>query len=67
MVAALSIGEFQISNLIAGFRYRNYPIVLPQAFYGARMACAATVAARPRRARDARVHQHHATPEVNQP
>jgi putative spermidine/putrescine transport system permease protein len=35
MVAALSIGEFQISNLIAGFRYRNYPIVLPQAFYGA--------------------------------
>ena len=44
MVAALSIGEFQISNLIAGFRYRNYPIVLLQAFYGASgMACAATV------------------------
>ncbi|MBR7989378.1 ABC transporter permease subunit [Burkholderia cenocepacia] len=44
MVAALSIGEFQISNLIAGFRYRNYPIVLLQAFYGATgMACAATV------------------------
>lgn len=44
MVAALSIGEFQISNLIAGFRYRNYPVVLLQAFYGATgMACAATV------------------------
>jgi putative spermidine/putrescine transport system permease protein len=44
MVAALSIGEFQISNLIAGFRYRNYPVVLLQAFYGASgMACAATV------------------------
>ncbi|KWO64975.1 ABC transporter permease, partial [Burkholderia ubonensis] len=44
MVAALSIGEFQVSNLIAGFRYRNYPIVLLQAFYGASgMACAATV------------------------
>ena len=28
MVAALSIGEFQVSNLIAGFRYRNYPMVL---------------------------------------
>jgi putative spermidine/putrescine transport system permease protein len=44
MVAALSIGEFQISNLIAGFRYRNYPVVLLQAFYGATgMACAATM------------------------
>jgi len=44
MVSALSIGEFQVSNLIAGFRYRNYPIVLLQAFYGATgMACAATV------------------------
>lgn len=44
MVAALSIGEFQISNLIAGFRYRNYPVVLLQAFYGASgFACAATV------------------------
>jgi putative spermidine/putrescine transport system permease protein len=44
MVAALSIGEFQVSNLIAGFRYRNYPIVLLQAFYGATgVACAATV------------------------
>ncbi len=44
MVAALSIGEFQISNLIAGFRYRNYPVVLLQAFYGATgFACAATV------------------------
>ncbi|MFL9856340.1 ABC transporter permease subunit [Paraburkholderia madseniana] len=44
MVAALSIGEFQVSNLIAGFRYRNFPVVLLQAFYGATgMACAATV------------------------
>lgn len=44
MVAALSIGEFQVSNLIAGFRYRNYPVVLLQAFYGASgMACAASV------------------------
>ncbi|WP_347556631.1 ABC transporter permease subunit [Robbsia sp. KACC 23696] len=44
MVAALSIGEFQVSNLIAGFRYRNYPVVLLQAFYGATgVACAATV------------------------
>ena len=44
MVAALSIGEFQVSNLIAGFRYRNYPVVLLQAFYGATgLACAATV------------------------
>jgi len=44
MVSALSIGEFQVSNLIAGFRYRNYPVVLLQAFYGATgMACAATV------------------------
>lgn len=44
MVAALSIGEFQVSNLITGFRYRNYPVVLLQAFYGATgMACAATV------------------------
>lgn len=44
MVSALSIGEFQISNLIAGFRYRNFPIVLLQAFYGASgLACAATV------------------------
>ncbi|TAM07547.1 MAG: ABC transporter permease subunit [Paraburkholderia sp.] len=44
MVAALSIGEFQISNLIASFRYRNYPVVLLQAFYGASgFACAASV------------------------
>ncbi|PMS37310.1 putative spermidine/putrescine transport system permease protein [Trinickia symbiotica] len=44
MVSALSIGEFQISNLIAGFRYRNFPVVLLQAFYGASgLACAATV------------------------
>ncbi|MCC7276262.1 MAG: ABC transporter permease, partial [Alphaproteobacteria bacterium] len=44
MVAALSIGEFQISNLIAGFLSRPYPVVLLQAFYGATgFACAATV------------------------
>ena len=43
-VAALSIGEFQLSNLIAGFLSRTYPIVLLQAFYGATgLACAATV------------------------
>lgn len=44
MVAALSIGEFQLSNLVAGFLDRTYPIVLLQAFYGATgFACAATV------------------------
>lgn len=44
MVAAISIGEFQISNLVAGFLNRTYPIVLLQAFYGATgFACAATV------------------------
>jgi len=43
-VAALSIGEFQFSNLVAGFLNRTYPIVLLQAFYGATgAACAATV------------------------
>jgi putative spermidine/putrescine transport system permease protein len=43
-VAALSIGEFQLSNLVAGFLTRTYPIVLLQAFYGATgFACAATV------------------------
>jgi putative spermidine/putrescine transport system permease protein len=43
-VAAISIGEFQISNLVAGFLNRTYPVVLLQAFYGATgFACAATV------------------------
>ena len=43
-VAALSIGEFQLSNLVAGFLSRPYPVVLLQAFYGATgFACAATV------------------------
>ncbi|OYD25257.1 ABC transporter permease [Oceanimonas baumannii] len=43
-VAAISIGEFQLSNLIAGFMSRTYPVVLLQAFYGAAgFACAATV------------------------
>lgn len=43
-VAALSIGEFQLSNLVAGFANRTYPVVLLQAFYGATgFACAATV------------------------
>jgi putative spermidine/putrescine transport system permease protein len=44
MVAALSTGEFQVSNLIASFQNRTYPVVLLQAFYGATgFACAATV------------------------
>jgi len=44
MVAALSVGEFQLSNLIAGFLGRPYPVVLLQAFYGATgFASAATV------------------------
>lgn len=44
MVAAISIGEFQLSNLVAGFLSRTYPVVLLQAFYGATgFACAATV------------------------
>lgn len=43
-VSAISIGEFQISNLIAGFLTRTYPVTLLQAFYGATgFACAATV------------------------
>ncbi len=43
-VAAISIGEFQLSNLVAGFLNRPYPVVLLQAFYGATgFACAATV------------------------
>lgn len=43
-VAALSIGEFQLSNLIAGFLDRTYPVLLLQAFYGAAgFACAATM------------------------
>jgi len=43
-VAALSIGEFQLSNLIAGFLNRTYPVVLLQSFYNATgFACAATV------------------------
>ncbi len=43
-VAAISIGEFQLSNLVAGFLSRTYPVVLLQAFYGATgFACAATV------------------------
>ena len=44
VVAALSIGEFQFSNLVSGFLNRTYPVVLLQAFYGATgFACAATV------------------------
>ena len=44
IVAALSIGEFQLSNIVAGFLSRTYPVVLLQAFYGATgFACAATV------------------------
>jgi putative spermidine/putrescine transport system permease protein len=44
IVAAISIGEFQLSNLVSGFLNRTYPVVLLQAFYGATgFACAATV------------------------
>ncbi len=44
MVSAISIGEFQLSNLVSGFLTRTYPVVLLQAFYGATgFACAATV------------------------
>jgi len=44
MVAAISIGEFGLSNLLTGFQNRTYPVVLLQAFYGATgFACAATV------------------------
>ncbi len=44
MVAAISIGEFQLSNLVSGFLTRTYPVVLLQAFYGATgFACASTV------------------------
>lgn len=44
MVAALSVGEFQLSNLLVSFQNRTYPVVLLQAFYGATgFACAATV------------------------
>jgi putative spermidine/putrescine transport system permease protein len=43
-VAAISLGEFQLSNLVAGFLNRTYPVLLLQAFYGATgFACAATV------------------------
>ncbi|BCP52289.1 ABC transporter permease [Kaistia sp. 32K] len=43
-VAGLSIGEFQLSNLVSGFLSRTYPVVLLQAFYGATgFACAATL------------------------
>ncbi|MCF8480251.1 MAG: ABC transporter permease subunit [Rhodospirillum sp.] len=44
LVTAISIGEFQVSNLVSGFLNRTYPVVLLQAFYGATgLACAATV------------------------
>lgn len=44
LVATLSIGEFQLTNIIAGFMTRTYPVVLLQAFYGATgFACAGTV------------------------
>jgi putative spermidine/putrescine transport system permease protein len=44
LVATLSIGEFQLTNIIAGFLTRTYPIVLLQAFYGATgFACAGTI------------------------
>lgn len=44
MVAARSIGEFQLSNLVSGFLARPYPVVLLQAFYGSTgFACAGTM------------------------
>lgn len=44
MVAAISVGEFGLSNLLVSFQNRTYPIVLLQAFYGATgFACSATV------------------------
>jgi len=44
MVAAISVGEFGLSNLLVSFQNRTYPVVLLQAFYGATgFACAATV------------------------
>ena len=44
MVAAISVGEFGLSNLLTSFQNRTYPIVLLQAFYGTTgFACAATV------------------------
>ena len=43
-VAALSIGEFELSNLISGFMTQPYPVVLIQAFYRTTgFACAATL------------------------
>ncbi len=43
-VTALTIGEFQLANLVSGFLSRPFPVVLLQAFYGAAgFACAATV------------------------
>jgi putative spermidine/putrescine transport system permease protein len=44
MVAAISVGEFGLSNLLTSFQNRTYPVVLLQAFYGATgFACAASV------------------------
>jgi putative spermidine/putrescine transport system permease protein len=44
MVAAISVGEFGLSNLLTSFQSRTYPVVLWQASYGATgFACAATV------------------------
>jgi putative spermidine/putrescine transport system permease protein len=44
MVAAISVGEFGLSNLLTSFANRTYPVVLLQAFYGATgFACAASV------------------------
>jgi putative spermidine/putrescine transport system permease protein len=44
MVAAISVGEFSLSNLLTSFQNRTYPVVLLQAFYGSTgFACAATV------------------------
>lgn len=44
MVVAISVGEFNVTNLLVSFRHRTYPVLLLQAFYNATgFACAATV------------------------
>ncbi len=44
LCCALSVGEFNLSNLVAGFENRTFPVLMLQAFYGATgFACAATL------------------------
>jgi len=43
-VAAVSLGEFQLTNLVAGFMTRTYPLIVADAFQRATgFACAATM------------------------